>query len=102
MKQLYTHENKMMVENMRNHLRQAGIEALMKNEFSGGGIGELSPLETWPELWVSNAEYSRAKAVLATLREPILADNWHCNNCDEENEGNFEICWKCQHSAAQS
>jgi len=64
MKLLYTHENKIIVENVRNTLRDAGIEPEMRNEFSSSGVGELSPIETWPELWVDDCEYVRAKDIV--------------------------------------
>ena len=39
MKKVFTHENRMIVYNMKNLLQGEGIELVMKNEFTGWGIG---------------------------------------------------------------
>lgn len=96
MKLVYTHENKIIVENVRCLLSAEGIESFLRNEFSGGGAGELSPLTTWPELWVEEAYLSKAKAVIEQMRSTSLGTTWRCNHCGEENESSFEICWNCQ------
>lgn len=54
MKKVFTHENRLIVFNLKNLLQEQGIECLVKNEFASGGVGDLSPFETWPELWVLN------------------------------------------------
>ena len=41
MKKVFTHENRMIVYNMNNLLQGEGIETVMKNEFSGGGVDVL-------------------------------------------------------------
>lgn len=98
MKLLYTHENKIIVENARNCVREAGIESILKNEYSAGGIGELSPLETWPELWVHEENFDKAKEIVEQLTSKVSGENWECSKCNEENESTFEVCWNCQSS----
>lgn len=96
MKLLYTHENNIIVENARNILCENGIESELRNEFAAGGIGELSPMQTWPELWVEEAQYLRAKDVIQQLNNSEPSNHWVCAKCGEENAGTFEICWHCQ------
>ncbi|MCP4389343.1 MAG: DUF2007 domain-containing protein, partial [Gammaproteobacteria bacterium] len=54
MKRVFSHENRMILFNMKNLLQAAGIETIVVNEFAAGGVGELSTLDTWPELWLEN------------------------------------------------
>lgn len=96
MKKVYTHENILIVENARNCLVQAGIEPELRNQFSAGGMGELSPIETWPELWVGDAQYGEAKRVVDPLLGGLDGPVWRCGHCHEENESTFLHCWQCQ------
>ena len=98
MKKVYTHENRMLVWNLKNILEDARIECHIKNEFLAGGVGELVPTESWPELWVVNDDdFLRAmefvnKQIDAQGHDQV---DWRCPHCDEENGSNFEVCWKC-------
>ena len=97
MKMIYTSENRILVSNARNILANEGIAVEVKNEFSGGAMGELAVFETWPELWVSNDEdYEKARKLLDALLKPIPGSEWVCSNCRERNAASFEYCWHCQ------
>ncbi len=97
MKRVYTHENRMLVSNARNLVENAGIETVLRNEYAGGGVGELSPWDTWVELWVVNdADYDAALDLVAQARGPENAAQWRCPQCHELNDGAFEVCWNCQ------
>lgn len=96
MKLIYTHESQIIVENARNCLRMTGIEPVLKNEFSAGGMGELAPMETWPELWVSDDDFTQAKDVIDQLMSETTGNVWVCAQCGEENEPSFDVCWQCQ------
>lgn len=101
MKLLYTHENPVLVGNARNIVENSGIEVFMKNEFVSGGIGELSPLDTWPELWVANdTDFDRAKKLLQVAFDQADTREWRCTHCGELNDASFDFCWKCQHGRA--
>ncbi|WP_456291275.1 DUF7577 domain-containing protein [Photobacterium carnosum] len=28
--------------------------------------------------------------------------DWHCKHCGEVNQGQFELCWQCQHDKEES
>ena len=96
MKLVYTHDNMLIVENVRNCLLQEGIEPELRNEFAASGMGELSPMETWPELWVDFGWYDKAKAIVDTLVTASDGPVWRCGSCNEENESTFHHCWQCQ------
>lgn len=83
------------MNHIRNLLESAGIEVTLKNEFLGGGVGELPPTEAWPELWVAEADLRVAQEIVAELeREPSLP-GWRCPQCGEKIEGQFSACWNC-------
>lgn len=96
MKLVYTNENKIIVENIRNLLAMEGIESVLRNEYAGGGMGELPPVETWPEIWVEPEDYSRAEVLVDNLMNAAPKEGWLCRGCGEENAAAFEICWNCQ------
>ena len=97
MKLVYTHENKVLVENQKNLLELKGIDTLLKNEFASGAAGDLVPAETWPELWVlDEAHYQEAMSALQVLNEKISGPDWICSACNEPNGAAFESCWNCQ------
>ncbi|WP_022951028.1 DUF2007 domain-containing protein [Leucothrix mucor] len=97
MKLVYTHENKVLVENARNMLSLKNIETVLKNEFASGAAGDLVPAETWPELWVlDEAHYDEAASILQVLTEKISGPDWICSHCQEPNGAAFESCWNCQ------
>ena len=96
MKMVYTHENKFLVDNVRNILSLNRIETVLKNEFLSSGAGELSPIDVWPELWVSEDDFDKAQAIVAEIQSPAGEHAWFCRRCHERNEPTFEICWQCQ------
>jgi len=100
MKKVYTHENRFIVSNAKNIVEASGIQVVLRNEFSAGASGDLSPFDTWVELWVLNDEdYELAVNVLAEAFENADAPTWVCAACGETNEASFELCWNCQRMA---
>ena len=86
----------MILGTMACALNEIGIETEIRNDILGGAIGEISPCETWIELWVVNA----AQTAAATLRiKEILEESergdWFCNQCEEPNPKTFQFCWQC-------
>ena len=102
MEKVFTHENSLIVFNIKNVLEDHGIECLIKNEFSSGGAGVLSPLETWPEIWVDNKiQADRAEKIIDdALKEQSTGSEWVCSECGESNSSNFNMCWNCNKQAA--
>jgi len=100
MKLIYTNENRFLVSNARNILENENIDVLMKNEFIGGAAGDLSPFDSWQEIWVKDKDYSKAKTLLSVLTDNNVFIDWVCAACGEENDTSFEFCWNCQKERA--
>ncbi len=97
MKLIYTSENSIYVNNLRNILENEGIGTKLKNEFVGGILGEVSIQDAWLELWVVNeADYQRAEFLIESAKEPDEGEEWQCSACRKMNAASFEICWSCQ------
>jgi len=65
---LFTHENRLILFNVKNLLEAEGIECVVRNEFSSGAVGDLAPFETWPEIWLLHErDLPRARAVVAAV-----------------------------------
>jgi len=97
MKLVYTHENMSLVHSAKNILEMNGIDCLLKNEH-GNTMGAEFGITNLAEVWVlDSGNYEKAKAI---IEEKIVnvsdKSSWVCGECNEENDGSFEICWKCQ------
>ena len=100
MKKLYTHENRMIIFNLKNVLQDIGINCTVINEFASGGVGDLAAFDTWPELWISDSDrFGEAESVLQKIVFDRNDDYWFCSGCQEKNGGAFELCWKCGRSS---
>lgn len=98
MKIVYTDENPVLVWNAKNLVENAGIACMVRNEFASGGVGDLSFLDTRPELWVmDDRDYDAAAALLDDIfdRDRPEGKSWLCPGCGENNGPAFEICWNC-------
>ncbi len=96
MKKVFTHENRMIVFNMKNLLQAEGIATVVVNEFAAGGAGDLPAFDTWPELWVEDdARYTQAQDLLRSILDGNSGQSWFCRGCQEENDAAFKICWNC-------
>ena len=95
MKLIYTHPNRLIVENIKNILENEGIKVILQNQYAAGGVGELAPIDAWPEVWLErNGDFDRAQKLI----DEVINENqspWVCQECGEENAGSFEICWSC-------
>ena len=96
MKKIFTHENRMILFNVRNLLQAEGIETRVVNEFAGGGVGDLPAFDTWPELWLEDeSRLDAAQAIVAEALEGGQGNAWVCRGCGEGNEAAFQVCWNC-------
>jgi len=96
MKKLFTHENRMIVFNLKNVLQAEDIETIVVNEFAAGGAGDLATFDTWPELWVENdAKLEQAQVIIQGILSGSATNDWVCSNCQEQNDASFQFCWKC-------
>jgi hypothetical protein len=98
LKLIYTNENSFLVHHAKNILENIGIKTILKNQYLSGVMGELPPIETWLQLWlVHESDIKIAQTELKFLEtNDANKVEWSCKSCNETNDGNFEICWKCQ------
>lgn len=90
-----------MVTNVKNLLEASHIPCEIRNEFAQGGVGELSFVDAWPEVWVAPEDVQQAKNLISDMqletaqRSKAQGDDWVCQ-CGELNGATFYSCWSCQ------
>lgn len=95
MKAVYSASNISLVSIFQSILEGHGIRCWIKNEYLFAGIGEIPPIECWPQLCVNDEDYDKAKQIVdEALTEKEMAA-WKCGSCGEEIEGQFAECWNC-------
>jgi hypothetical protein len=108
--EVYSAANEQQAHLVLLALLDVGIHAQVVGENLRGATGEI-PLgwTTSPRIWVPESEYEAARKVIACW-EATCADGsahadvqtWICPDCGMEVEGNFDICWNCQHHREKS
>jgi putative signal transducing protein len=78
-------------------LTGSGLSVEVRGETLAPLGGEIPSTETWVELWLPEEEVARARELLAELEEDGEAAERtvSCPRCQEDNPGNFELCWSC-------
>jgi len=95
-KTVYSASNISLVSIFQNILEGHGISSWIKNEFLVSGMGEIPPIECWPQLCVDDVDFARAQKITeVALSAERVMPAWRCESCHEEGEGQFTECWKC-------
>ena len=95
MKTVYSSSNISIVSIFQNTLEGYGIRCWIKNEFLRAGIGEIPPIECWPQLCVDDEDYEEAKRFIDETLSEQGGPVWECESCGEIIEGQFSECWNC-------
>jgi len=96
MKLVYTHPNLAIVVQAASLLRHAGIDSELRNEYASGAIGEIAPINAWPELWVSRERaVDQALEIVEAMQRPVDCPDWNCGQCESNNPATFDTCWHC-------
>ena len=98
MKRIFTDVDPVLSGFVESLLENAGIECTVRNQYLGGGVGELPVNECWPEIWVlDDADEAAAAEIIerALEKRATAASAWTCPECGEHLEGQFAQCWKC-------
>ncbi len=75
-------------------LERQGIATSLQRQYLAGGVGDLAPDQSLPEIWITEPhQEARALALLNELKN-VPQRRWMCV-CGELVEGGFEQCWKC-------
>lgn len=68
MKRLFTHHDPLLAGYLHATLTSRGIEAVVKNSYLSGALGELPLTATWPEVWViHDADFAKAEAIMREI-----------------------------------
>jgi hypothetical protein len=102
MKTVYSDANFSIVGVFRSILEGNGINCRIRNEYLSAGMGELPPIECWPQLCVEDDDYAEAKRIVEEALSVKDMIPWKCGSCGEEIEGQFTDCWKCGESRPSS
>lgn len=81
-----------------NLLECAGIRAEVRNRYLAGALGEIPPVEAWPQIWIPEVQDSAAalRSLDDASRELSSAcPPWLCARCEELIEAQFAACWRC-------
>jgi len=92
LRRVYSSFNLQVVHHQKNLLETAGIRAIVKNEILSSAMGELPPAECQAELWVDDADLTRAEQILS--EKETQGSRWTCT-CGEALEPQFSHCWRC-------
>ncbi|MBT0585495.1 DUF2007 domain-containing protein [Alteromonas sp. SM 2104] len=88
------------VYRIKQLLDDSGVPCYLKNEYIAGAIGEVSPLDAQPEVWIADDEWQpKAQRLIDTFMTENQAKqgqaSWLCSGCQEVNEPSFNLCWQC-------
>jgi hypothetical protein len=98
MKRVFRAATLLQVAHARNVLLTAGIHCELRNQYLAGALGELPMMETWPQLFVDDADEQYALSALARAAAAPSGSPWICEECGEQLEAQFTSCWRCGHA----
>ena len=81
---IYRAASLLQVAHARNVLIAAGIRCEMRNLYLAGATGDLPMMETWPQLYVEEADERYALSILASASSASAGAPWICEECGEE------------------
>ena len=98
MKLIYTHENVLVLHSAKNVLALNSIESFVKNEHTIPISARHGISNIFHELWIiHDKDYAKVSTVIENeVANPEPKEPWLCAECNEENDGSFEVCWNCQ------
>lgn len=104
MKHVYTSDNIVVLHSAKNILALNNIESFVKNEHTTPVGASHGINNIFFELWILNdQDFDKASAIIENeIVNKAPKNSWVCSNCGEENEGSFEVCWKCQHAPSHT
>jgi hypothetical protein len=92
---VYRAASLLQVAHARNVLITAGIQCELRNQYLAGAVGDLPMMETWPQLYVDDADERFALSALARAAATPAGTPWICACCGEQLEPQFTECWFC-------
>ena len=80
MKRVFRAASLIQVAHARNVLLTAGIQSELRNQYLAGALGDLPMLETWPQLYVEDADEQAALRALVRAAAAPTGASWTCAN----------------------
>jgi hypothetical protein len=96
-KKVYSSADRLLIGFLQGVLQDHQVDSYCRNEILAGGMGEIPPIECWPELWVvKDEDASAARHIIDNvLAGRQNAEPWRCDTCGEMIEPQFAACWRC-------
>jgi hypothetical protein len=94
-KRVFRAASLLQVAHARNVLITAGIHCELRNLYLAGAMGDLPMMETWPQLYVADADEHYALSALRRAAAAAVGSPWICHECNEQLEPQFTCCWRC-------
>ena len=96
MKKVYSSALLTIVENVKNVLELNEIRCVLKNQYLSAALGDIPPIECWPQLWVADEDVERALQIIdLSVDKESPQGKWVCPKCKEKLEAQFTECWNC-------
>lgn len=99
MQRIYSHPIATMVHQVKNVLKNHGIDTQVRRENLANASGGIAPNEAWVELWlIDEKQLQEAERIVEDIINDTETENaspWTCPNCGEKIEGQFAACWNC-------
>jgi hypothetical protein len=97
MRRVHVAANPLDAEVVKLHLESEGIRAIVRNDHLWSIAGLPMMVDGAPAVWVVRDEDEvRALKILAARESDNAAlAGWRCDECHEDNEEAFGVCWKC-------
>jgi len=76
MKTVYSASNISFVSIFRDILKGHGIRCWVKNEFITAGMGDIPPIECWPQLCVDDDDFAEAKRIVDEALSEKVTTAW--------------------------
>jgi len=102
MKRVYRAQNLTDAYLLKGVLETQDIKAIVQGDFLWSTRGAVPiTTETCPSVWVVDEEdYERAMEIVSDFQSREMAgdsvgEEWICDKCGENNEGQFTECWQC-------
>ena len=107
MKLVYTAQDSVSAQLIKDYLAESAIDSIVKGELLIGAVGEL-PASSFPTVWVvDDNDFESASELVKSyergFKDQQLYNNvWKCEFCDELIEAQFTQCWKCGYERESS
>ncbi|MCD9526265.1 putative signal transducing protein [Photobacterium carnosum] len=98
---VYSAGNSLEAHSLKGLLENTGISVRLTGEALAAAAGELPMSVIEVQLWVTVSQWQQALVVIEGYLRNDYYD-WYCKHCGEVNQGQFELCWQCQHDREES